>query len=110
MQQQYMVIDDKLIPEDIAPLVLSEKLRGIIDPPVTVLVHFMNDPEWKVPYEITDAEKKTDMTAKHSTRIMIEKMAAGNNLKKSVLQVRIYPGSPAVRVIDFVKKDPLYPS
>ena len=110
MLQQYMVIDDKLVPEDVAPLILSEKLDEATEPTVTALVHFVNDAEWKIPFVVTTAEREADITEENSTRFMIEKMATVNNLKKTVFQIRIYPGPPAVRVITCVKKESLPPS
>ena len=110
MFQQYMVIDDKLVPEDVAPLILSEKLDGVTGPSVDALVHFVNDAEWEIPSAVTDTERKAGIAEGNSTRIMIEKMASVNKLKKTVFQVRIYPGSPAVRVITCVKTEPLFRS
>ncbi len=110
MFQQYLVIDDKLVPEDAAPLILSEKLGGRTDLPVEALVLFADDSPWKVPDTVTAAERGAGIPSESSARIMIEKMAAVNKLKKTVFHVRIYPEPPAVRVITRTKMEYLFQS
>jgi len=96
----YMAIDDKLVPEDIAPLLLSEKLVWTEAPVLTGTVHYAAACQWEIPEPLKNAESKAGTTGGNSTRSMIEKLAAVNEWENAVLLIRIYPGNPPVRVIE----------
>lgn len=100
MFSKYVVVDDKLVPSDIAPLVLTQKLQEIPDEPVSITIHHTDDGAWKIPEALTDAVRNTDGFSESFIREMAEKMVSVNGTAEADLRVRIYPGKPGVLVID----------
>ncbi len=96
---RYMVVGDKLVPEDTAALILSQKPGLRSQPALIATVRYSKDSPWEIPAAVSAAEGGSGGVRENSTRSMIEKMATLNGVERADLEIRIYPGIPVIRTI-----------
>ena len=100
LKQHYIVIDDKLIPDIISSLVLSQKLKKIHGSPVSGIIHYSYKQEWNLPERILGVNLSDCGIPESFIREMTEKMVRANGILKADLRIKIYPGVPGVLVIE----------
>jgi len=100
MKQHYVVINDRLYPDDIAPLVLEEKLNGKDVEPFIGKIHYKNVEEW----EFSDSIGRMDLNeyglSESSILQMAGKMVKVNEAGETDLGISIYPGKPGIVFIN----------
>ncbi len=102
LNSTYGVVDDKLVPEDLLPLVLSGKLKEKNAKPVVCSLEYHSTASWEIPEKLAEREKIScpGRITVRAIRDMIRKMAAVNGVKDGFFYVSIYEGCPEILVIE----------
>lgn len=102
LNNRYVIIDDKLIPEEISSIVLAGKIKSNPGTPLENFIQYQKGDEDNLLFLLEKLEKSGQLGTSEGSFLhgMIKKMTSVNGLDSVKLRIRVYQGKNETIIID----------